>query len=267
MLCRKRTSTIYVLPHNLAGSPALSPPLRPVPERVDGGAASIAGVLKRSGLLLAISCSIVAAIWLWNRTAINGGDRAALDNLLQFGFASGVVAVSLMLIARYRPSRWLPVLAVFYSIFGGFFLGALSVRAELRFPGVAVNGVLISMAIYASMTVGYAAGWLRLSHRFRTGLYSATAGIALVYLFAFVLRLMGISVPMIHGAGWGAILWACFVVVVASTHLIADFQRLERLMRRQDPKLMEWHYAIGLTVTLAWIYLSVLRALQVIKRG
>ena len=87
------------------------------------------------------------------------------------------------------------------------------------------------------------------------------------YLVAMVLRMtMGIEIPLIHGSGMLGIGFSCFVIVLASANLVLDFDFIENGVEQGAPKYMEWYAAFGLIVTLAWLYIEILRLLSKLQR-
>jgi uncharacterized YccA/Bax inhibitor family protein len=52
------------------------------------------------------------------------------------------------------------------------------------------------------------------------------------------------------------------VVAIAALNLILDFDMIERGAEAGAPKYMEWYGAFGLTVTIVWLYLEILRLLS-----
>ena len=87
------------------------------------------------------------------------------------------------------------------------------------------------------------------------------------YLVSFLLRMfMGIEIPLIHGTGMLGIGFSCFVVVLASVNLVLDFDFIENGVEQGAPKYMEWYAAFGLIVTLAWLYIEILRLLSKLQR-
>jgi uncharacterized YccA/Bax inhibitor family protein len=52
------------------------------------------------------------------------------------------------------------------------------------------------------------------------------------------------------------------IIAVASLNLILDFDQFEKGEQYQAPKYMEWVSALGLLVTLVWLYLEILRLLS-----
>lgn len=51
------------------------------------------------------------------------------------------------------------------------------------------------------------------------------------------------------------------VVIIAALNLILDFDFIERGAEYGAPKYLEWYGAFGLTVTLVWLYLEILKLL------
>ena len=50
-------------------------------------------------------------------------------------------------------------------------------------------------------------------------------------------------------------------------NLLLDFDFTERAVAAGAPKKVEWYAAFGLTVTLVWLYLEILRLLGKINRS
>ena len=53
-----------------------------------------------------------------------------------------------------------------------------------------------------------------------------------------------------------------FVIIVAALNLFLDFDMIEKGAEAKQPKYMEWFGAIGLMVTLVWLYVEFLRLLS-----
>jgi len=248
------------------GSPLLSSPLPSgLYQAGERRRASSAGALRRAAVLFALTAVVMLLAWHLFLPAARANDTEVLRPLANAAFASGVVALSLVFVGRYRV-EWLPVIAPLYTVFAGFFLAGLALTAEARFPGVALNTLLATAAVFMLMAAGYALRWFTPTDRFRALVFSVTAGIGLVYLAAFGLALVGIRIPFIHDGGWGGILWSGFICTVAAMHLLIDFAAIERLDREARSPYMEWYVALGLMVTLVWMYLFLLRLLQQVRR-
>jgi uncharacterized YccA/Bax inhibitor family protein len=47
-----------------------------------------------------------------------------------------------------------------------------------------------------------------------------------------------------------------FVIVIAALNLFLDFDRIEKGAEQKMPKYMEWYGAMGLMITLVWLYIE-----------
>jgi uncharacterized YccA/Bax inhibitor family protein len=57
-----------------------------------------------------------------------------------------------------------------------------------------------------------------------------------------------------------------FVIVIAALNLFLDFDQIERGAAQKAPKYMEWYGAMGLIITLVWLYIEFLRLLSKLNR-
>ena len=83
----------------------------------------------------------------------------------------------------------------------------------------------------------------------------------MVYLVSMILGLFGVQVPVVNSSSIFGIGFSIFVVIVAALNLVLDFDFIENGVRAGAPKYMEWYAAFGLTVTLVWLYIEILRLL------
>jgi uncharacterized YccA/Bax inhibitor family protein len=240
---------------NAIGSPLLSHMAAPTGART--ASLVVPKVIGATLLLLVLSALAGFAIWL-----LFPDDAQLARN---FGFGAGVVAFSLAFIASFRPqfSSWL---APLYAVAGGLFMGGLAFAFEQQYPGIALQTVLVTACVFASMLMLYSGGWLRATPRFRLVVYVATAGIALTYLVAIVLSLLGMPMVWLQQGSWGAILWFGFVSITAALNLVLDFERIDNLRRQSQPDYIHWYVALGLMVTLVWLYISILRLIANVRR-
>jgi len=86
-----------------------------------------------------------------------------------------------------------------------------------------------------------------------------------VYLASFVLGFFGVQMPFLHDSGPIGIGVSLFIVVIAALNLVLDFDFIEQGAQRSLPKYMEWYAAFGLTVTLVWLYLEIIRLLAKLR--
>jgi uncharacterized YccA/Bax inhibitor family protein len=61
-------------------------------------------------------------------------------------------------------------------------------------------------------------------------------------------------------------LFSVFVCGLAAMNLALDFDLIERGVAQRFPKSYEWVAALGLVVTIVWLYLEILRLLAKLQQ-
>lgn len=213
---------------------------------------TVTGTAYKALALLAVLTVCAAVSWTqMENGAISGG--------LLIG--SALVGFVIALLTCFNPT-WAPYTSPVYAACQGFFLGAISNVYEQNYGnGIAFQAVGLTFATMFVMLFLYASRIVRVTDGLARAIIAATGAVALVYLVSIVLRLFGVAVPFIHGAGPIGIAFSVFVVGLAAFNLLLDFDFIERQSARGAPKTMEWYGAFGLMVTLIWLYLEILRLL------
>ncbi len=172
-----------------------------------------------------------------------------------------------LIFAVFKP-QYSPVLAPVYAAFEGLFVGAISAKYFYLFGmGIIFNAVSLTLAILFSMLFIYKMEIIKVTQKFRSGVIMATMGIMLVYVLNFVLSFFGIRIPFLHEGGMIGIGISLFIIGIASLNLLLDFDNFEKGERYGAAKYMEWFSAMGLMVTLVWIYIEVLRLAAILSSG
>jgi uncharacterized YccA/Bax inhibitor family protein len=218
-----------------------------------GTVMTLEGTVMRTAILLVIL--LITAAFTWTR-ATAGGPPITYGLLIGGSLGGFIVA----LVTVFAP-RWSPVTAPIYAALQGLILGAISAVFEAMYPGIAIQAVGLSVGTLAVMLFLYGLRIIRATEKFKIGVIAATGAICLAYLLDMVLSLFSIRVPFIHETGLGGIIFSLVVVVIAALNLILDFDFIEKGVRFQAPKYMEWYGGFSLLVTLIWMYLEILRLL------
>ncbi|MFC1588520.1 Bax inhibitor-1/YccA family protein [Planctomycetota bacterium] len=213
------------------------------------------GTVMKSGFLLVIV--VLGAAWIWYKTGSGQITGAAVQPWLYGSLAVGFL---LAIVTIFKPSIACYT-APLYALAEGVLLGLLSYIMEMFFPGIVMQAVGLTFAIFLCMLAAYGFQVLRATERFKKGVVSATAAIFLVYLVSFILRFFGMQVPYIHSGGIIGIGFSLFVVGIAALNLILDFDFIEQGAQKGAPKYMEWFGAFSLLVTLVWLYIEILHLL------
>lgn len=239
-------------------APALLRPAAPTAGQRLGLAAppsmTLEGVVQRCLLLSAAGGVCAWAAW-W-RTAASGVLNVALMLV-----AAIVVSFLAGAVTRVAP-RMAPVATPVYAVAAGTATGGVSAGIDWLFPGVVSHAVGLTLATLLVMLLAYRLRLVRATEGLKLGLGSATAALALVYAFDFVLRLAGVEpVVLLHESGLWGVLFNAAVLVLASFRLVLDFGAVEEAVAAGLPRHMEWYCAYAITYTALWIYVEWLRLL------
>jgi len=220
---------------------------------------TVQGVVNKTGLLL--FCVLLTAGWTWTKFYEAGQDPQAVSSLMMLGVFGGLILAFTTIFKK----TWAGVTAPLYALFQGLFIGGISSVLEAQFPGIVIQAASLTLGTLLVMLGAYSFGLVRATEGFKMGVIAATGGIALVYVFSFILSFFGVSVPFIHGSGLVGIGFSIFVVIIAALNLVIDFDFIEQGAKRNLPKYMEWYGAFALMVTLIWLYVEFLRLLSKVR--
>ncbi|TDR30771.1 putative YccA/Bax inhibitor family protein [Hydromonas duriensis] len=217
------------------------------------------GTVNKTGILLLIVA--LTSAWPWSMVMQNP-DNAGMANMLSI--AGAIIGLVLALVISFKPHT-APYLAPIYAAAEGLFLGAISAFFELRYPGIALQAVALTLGTMATLLLAYKSGLIRATENFKLMVISATGAICLLYLVSFIMSFFGTSIPFIHQGGVIGIGFSLLVVSVAALNLVLDFDFIENGVNSGAPKHMEWYGAFSLTVTLVWLYIEFLRLLSKLR--
>ncbi|NLE97431.1 MAG: Bax inhibitor-1/YccA family protein [Propionibacterium sp.] len=152
-----------------------------------------------------------------------------------------------------------------YVLFEGLFIGAISKFFETLFPGIVATAVLATFVTAAATLAVMKFGNVRVGTKFRQGVTIATIAFAGVVLVNFVLALLGVNTGLREiggGAGMLAIGISLIAIVLAVLNLVMDFDAVRRGVEARVPATESWRAALGITVTMVWLYVEILRILS-----
>lgn len=213
---------------------------------------TLQGTVEKSIILLLIT--VVAATFAWN----------FLPATTVFVYGSFFLGLALCVLISVKKHLG-TTLAGPYAITEGVFLGIVTRVFEFSYPGIAVQAVGLTMAVFVALLFAYQTKLIRPTENFKLGVAAATGGIAIFYLVGFVAKLVGFdylwNMHSVANTSLFSIGISVFVVAIAALNLVMDFDYIEDGASSGAPKYMEWYAAFGLLVTLVWLYIEILRLL------
>lgn len=222
--------------------------------QVIGGAPTmtIQGTVNKTMVLFAILLTASVATW----------SSVTPANAMVLSMGSAIVGFIIAIATTFKPN-WAPVTAPLYAAVEGVLLAVVSTMFEARYPGIVVQAVGLTFAVFFVMLMGYKAGFFAATPALRKGMMIAMGGLMLFYVVMFIAGFFGVKPPaFVNGGGPIGIAFSLFVVGLASMCLILDFDFIEKASEKGVDKRMEWYGGFTLMVTLIWLYLELLRLLS-----
>jgi uncharacterized YccA/Bax inhibitor family protein len=176
-----------------------------------------------------------------------------------------LIGVALAFLTVFKP-KLARITAPLYALGYGFAIGAISHMYDLQWDGIVLQAVGATLAVFAVMLFLYATRIIKVTKRYVFTVIAATGGIFVLYMAAFIASLFGADITFWNDPTPLGIGISVVIVIVAALNLGIDFAFIEQASRAGEPKYMEWFGAFGLTVTLIWLYLEILRLLSLLRQ-
>jgi len=219
---------------------------------------TLQGAVNKTIALLALV--VIGASYSWSLFYNQGA--AAVQPWMIGGFIGAFIFAMITIF----KANWAPKTAPIYAVLEGLALGGISAFFEVRFPGIVIQAVGLTLGTLASLLFLYKTGIVKPTENFRLMVTSATMGIGMLYLVSMLMNMFGSgSIGFIHSNGLFGIGFSLFVVAIAALNLVLDFDFIEQGSEMGAPKYMEWFGAFSLMVTLIWLYLEMLRLLAKLR--
>lgn len=213
---------------------------------------TLAGTINKTLVLFLLLMASAIVVW-W--MAFNG------MNPLVPAIGGAIVGLILVVISAFKP-QYSPYLAPGYALFEGLFIGGISAIFETQYPGIVIQAVGATFVTFAVCLGLYKFKIVKVTEQFKSVVVAATLAIATYYLVSWLFSMFTSFVPVHYGSSLMSIGISIFVIIIAALNLFLDFDRIEKGVEQKMPKYMEWFGAMGLMITLVWLYIEFLRLLS-----
>jgi uncharacterized YccA/Bax inhibitor family protein len=217
-------------------------------------------VVRTIGLVLLV---IATAAVSWT-TLKNPSGLASL-----FLVGSSIAGIVLVFVISFKRITN-PVVISLYAILQGILLGVVSREFERAYPGIVVQAVAGTLAVFLGMAVLYKFRIIRATPRFTRWVMGALIGVVGLSLINWVLYLFGKNLGIQYYAptdkgGTLAIIFSLVCIGVGALTFILDFDAVEKGVRYGMPARYAWYCAFGLVVGLIYLYWQILRLLGYLR--
>jgi uncharacterized YccA/Bax inhibitor family protein len=227
-------------------------------------AMTVNGTITASLVLLVLL--MVSASFGWSAadgpTLENGQETYQFPTIAWVGIIVGFGAV----IASYFKPKLAKFLGPVYAVGFGFAVGAISRGYETFYNGIVLQAIGATLAVFAVMLFLYRTRIIKVTEKFRRTVIFATLGVMVLYGVSILISLFGGDVPFLNEPSLLGIGLSVVISVIAALNLALDFDFIEKGAQNGLAKDYEWVAALGLVVTLVWLYLEMLRLLSLLQQ-
>ena len=221
---------------------------------------TIDDVVTKTGITLAVLTAVAAVSYF-----LVDQNPGLAGPLAMVGMVGGLVLILVAIFGRKQDN---PAIVLSYAAFEGLVLGSISfIVANFAVQGISA-GALISQAVvgtfgvFFGMLVVYKTGAIRVTPKFTRWIVAALFGAVILMVVNLVIGLFTHSAGPLRDGGPMAILFSLVMIGIAAFSFLIDFDQADKAIRAGAPEKAAWGIALGLTVTLVWLYLEILRLLS-----
>jgi uncharacterized YccA/Bax inhibitor family protein len=224
---------------------------------------TIDDVVTKTGITLAVLSAVAVVSYF-----LVGMNPGLAMPLTLIGALGGLAVV---LVATFGRKQDNPAVVLTYAGLEGLFLGAISwvfgnvIVAGGSAGALITQALLATFGVFFGMLVVYKTGAIRVTPKFTRMIVAGMFGVLVLMLGNFVLAMFGVG----GGEGMGlrsggtiAIIFSLVCIGLAAFSFLLDFDAADQMIRAGAPEKAAWGVALGLTVTLVWLYIEILRLLS-----
>ena len=222
---------------------------------------TIDDVVTKTGITLALLTAVAAVSYFLV--------SQNLGLMMPFALVGGLGGFALVMIATFARKQDNPAIVLSYAALEGLFLGAVSFIIANVYStggvGMIAQAIVGTLGVFFGMLVVYKTGAIRVTPKLTRMIVAGLFGVMALMLLNFVLAMFGVG----GGEGFGlrsggpiAIGFSLLCIALAAFSFLIDFDAADQMVRAGVPSKAGWGIALGLTVTLVWLYLEILRLLS-----
>jgi uncharacterized YccA/Bax inhibitor family protein len=232
----------------------------------DAGRITIDSVVQKTAATLGLLVLAAAVTWvvIGDITAPSDAEaESAMAKAQTFALIGVFGGFALSMVNSFKRVVS-PPLVLAYAVLQGMAIGAISLIFETMYPGVVMGAVIGTIAAFAGTLTAYKVLNIKVTSKFRRGVVAAMFGFVGLALLDLVLSFFGADFGF-NGFGTLGLITSIVGVVLGVLMLILDFDYVEKAIAARAPERESWRAAFGLTVTIVWIYIELLRILAILR--
>ncbi|MGW6707655.1 Bax inhibitor-1/YccA family protein [Streptomyces sp. NPDC054956] len=244
-----------------ATNPYATDPTTGMPQApVRGNAMTIDDVVSRTAMTL--GTVVLTAVISWVTLPV---DPAHINKSYGIAIGAAIIAFVFAMIQSFKRQP-VPALILAYAAFEGVFLGVISSAVSTYIgPGTVIQAVMGTMCVFAGVLIAYRMRWINVNRRFVGFVTAAAIGFMLLMVVNLLFSAFGGGNGLGFRSGGLGILFGVIGIILGACFLAIDFKQVEDGVTYGAPREESWLAAFGLTMTLVWIYMEMLRLISILK--
>ncbi|WRS31028.1 Bax inhibitor-1/YccA family protein [Actinomycetaceae bacterium MB13-C1-2] len=234
----------------------------PAADSVDTGRMTYDDVIVKTAMNLGVA--LLFAVVAWMVTAANPGLGMGI---MTVGLIAGLVVAMVNIFSKTIR----PALILLYSALEGLALGALSYVVDAYAPGVVLQALIATFAVFGVTLALFSSGKVRNSPKMQRFVLISLVGLIVSRLLIWILGMVGLPVEGVYNQSiFGiplAVFISLFAVLVGAMSLIGDFDQVKIGVQMGAPAQYAWSCAFGIMVTVVWLYVELLNMLSRLNRN
>ena len=232
------------------------------------GRMTLDSVVEKTAISLGILVIAAAAAWFYigDLGDPTTGD-AAYGTAFTLAIGGALLGLVLSLVNSFKKVVS-PPLVIAFAVVEGVFVGAFSkvIAAYVGEPSIVFQAVLATMVAFGGTLAAYKFFNIQVTDKFRKVVTIAMFSFVGVMVLNWVLSMTGVfESGGLRGFNTLGLVVSAIAVVLAVFMLILDFDFVEQGVAAGLPERESWRAAFGLTVTLVWLYIELLRILAILR--
>lgn len=213
---------------------------------------TVSGTINKSFIMLLLLLATASLTWYM---AFNG------TNPMPFAIGGAIIGLILVVISSFKP-QLSTYLAPAYALFEGLFIGGISAVFEAMYPGIVIQAVGATFVTFLVCFGLYKYQIVKVTEQFKSVVIAATLAVATYYLISWLLSMFTSFRAVHYDNSLMSVGISVVVIIIAALNLFLDFDLIEKGAQKRLPKYMEWFGAMGLMITLVWLYIEFLRLIS-----
>jgi uncharacterized YccA/Bax inhibitor family protein len=155
-----------------------------------------------------------------------------------------------------RNVKLAPFFSILYAICEGFILGLVSLAYSFLYEGIVPTALATTLIVLLVMMLLYSTNIIKVNQKFASFMVVALISV-------IIMSLLGLIVPGLGGGSFYVLICAG-ATLLSAFYLFLDFENIKICVENQADVSTGWVLALGLMVSLVWIYVEILRLLFIL---